>query len=217
MRQQSFFVIFCLVLSLGIFQAYSLFKDYFSDSKDLQKEVAKLKIANEREELKLALERDRLRDFQMEVAKALPGESFQQKNILSQLRVPASESAMDLSGVMMEKGRQLFREGKYLDAVHVFKETIETYPTSGNAVVAHFLIAESYFLAARYPECLSMIDTMMTQYPTNDLTGFIMLRMGQILEGRNQPESAQEVYQKVVKNFSSNKDLVAQAKLLAKK
>ncbi|MBV2169181.1 MAG: hypothetical protein KUL82_10795, partial [Bdellovibrio sp.] len=70
------------------------------------------------------------------------------------------------------------------------------------------------FLKKDFRSSLSEIDTMVTQYPQHDLTGFILLRMGQISELNNQTEEASEIYKTVFKNFK-NEDLKKQAKKLA--
>ena len=64
-------------------------------------------------------------------------------------------------------------------------------------------------------EGLDVIDQMMAQFPQHELTGFIMLRMGQILQIRNRVEEASEVYRLVGHNFPSNHELVSQAGVLA--
>ena len=54
-------------------------------------------------------------------------------------------------------------------------------------------------------------------YPDNELTGFIMLRMGQIFESRERKNEALEVYRVVMDNFKDSADLKTQAGMLARK
>ncbi|MNT14759.1 hypothetical protein D3C72_1497750 [compost metagenome] len=75
-------------------------------------------------------------------------------------------------------------------------------------------MAESYFLKRDFRESLTQIDEMVSQYPDNDLTGYILLRMGQISEMNSQTEEASEIYKTVLKSFKNN-DLKTQAKRLA--
>jgi hypothetical protein len=57
---------------------------------------------------------------------------------------------------------------------------------------------------------------MVTQFPDHELTGFILLRQGQILISRHRPEEAGEVFHLVKTKFSYNHELSSQAdKLLA--
>ncbi len=220
MRQQNLFVIFCLILTLGFVLAYGKFKDYFSDSKDLQKQVAYWREQKDRVELREAVLQDQMRDFEVEVARVIPQKSnrlsFEQKNLLSQVRLPASELGVDLSRAELERGRRFFREQNYTEATATFKNIIEKYPSSGRAVEARFLLSESLYLQGQYPLCIEQIEEMMSQYPENDLTGFIMLRMGQILQSRNRLDEANEVYRTVIRRFSSNETLKAQSQILLK-
>jgi TolA-binding protein len=217
-KQQSLFAIFCLVLTLGIMLAHGAIRDHFSDSKELQKEVAYWKEQRERVELKTSLLQDQMRAFQVEVAKTIPEkaqlQNFDQKNLFSQLRAPASDLGIDLTSAEMERGRKFFREQSYSEAIEIFKELIEKYPSSGKAVEARFLLAESLFLSSQNANCIDQIEVMMTQYPENELTGFIMLRMGQVLQSRNRSVEATEVYRTVVRRFPSSINLKRQAENL---
>ena len=79
-----------------------------------------------------------------------------------------------------------------------------------------FFQAESLFLLSDYVESLKVMDQLMMQFPQNELTGFIMLRMAQIMQARNQNEKAAEVYSLIMDRFKSSRDLKQQAeKLLA--
>ncbi len=220
MKQQNLFAIFCLVLTLGILLSYGALRDHFSDSKDLLKQVAFWKEQKDRVELRTAVLQDQMRAFQVEVAKTIPEkgpwQSFDQKNLFSQVRLPASELGVDLSSSELERGRKFFRDHKYTEAIRAFQELIDKYPSSGKAVEARFLLAESLFLSAQYSSCIDEIEIMMTQYPENELTGFIMLRMGQVLQSRNRSFEAAEVYQTVIRRFPASLSLKDQAEKLLK-
>lgn len=214
-RQHYIFIIFCLILTLGILQAFGAFKEFYSDSKALRGELARLQQASEREKLKVALVQSQLQDFRFEVAKVIPqNPSFAQKNIFSQVRIPASELALDLSSVELEHGRKMFREGNYTQAISTLRKLIVSFPSSGRSVEARFLLAESLYLSGIYTECVDVIEEMITQFPENELTGFIMLRMGQILQSRNRTEEADEVYRTVQRQFRMNVALQDQARKL---
>ncbi len=79
---------------------------------------------------------------------------------------------------------------------------------------AYFFWAESLFLRGEQKACLDVIDQMIDLYPDHDLTGFIMLRMGQILQLRSRTEEASEVYRTVMQSFASNHELHSQAEKL---
>ena len=60
-----------------------------------------------------------------------------------------------------------------------------------------------------------VIDEMVLQFPDHELTGFILLRLGQISEHNNQIEEAQEIYRTVANHFPQ-KPLKQQALVLLK-
>ncbi len=203
-KQHFLFIVFCLVLTLGLLQSYSAFRDYFSDSHDLQKELAVYKLENERQNLRVSILEKQMLDFKIEVAKTLPVENFESKRISQVVRLPASERNIDLSSVQMQKGREQFNQKNYLAAIVQFKKLIQEFPTSPNVVEAQFLLAESYFLAQQYPQALDEIDKMMTQFPEDDLTGFIMIRMGQISLMRGRSDEALEIFKVIQWQFKDN-------------
>lgn len=208
----SLFLIVCLSLTVGLLAGYNEFTDYFNQGKEYQIQVQHLQKKVEKEELKNALLRHQLVDFKQSVAVALPPNSvirdqivhYEFANFASGLRVPASEAQLDLSGTLFEKGKKLFSEQKYEKSIKEFRRLLEEYPLSRYKVESHFFIAEAYFLQKDYKTSLDMIDQMVQQFPDNDLTGFVMLRMGQISELNNRLEEASEVYKTVQHSFKNS-------------
>ena len=218
----SLFVIVCLSITVGLLWGYNEFTNYFNQGKEYQVQVHQLRKQVEREEFKNALLQNQLTDFKQSVAAVLPPNSeikndiasYEMKNFASALRVPASEAQIDLSGVIFEKGKKLFKEQKYEKAIKEFRKVLDEYPLSRYKVESHFFMAEGYFLQKDYKNSLDLIDQMLQQYPDNDLTGFVMLRMGQISELNNRLEEASEVYKTVQTHFK-NDQLRAQARKLS--
>lgn len=207
---------------MGLMQSFFTFQNYFSPHKaDMQKNAI-LKESLEREKLKVTQLESQVVDFQQEIAIQLPaldkikGEpsKFQIRNLASITQKPLS--AFDMSSPLIERARSQFRNENYKAASQAFREVTQKFPTSPLVVEAYFFWAESLFLNKQTQECLDVVDLMMTQFPQHELTGFIMLRMGQVLQSRNRPEEAQEVFRAVGKAFSANQELRLQADKLAK-
>lgn len=214
-KQSSFFVIFCLCLALGLMSVYNLFVSYFDGHQQFQRQLIVLEEKVEKEKLKNSLLSYQIKDFQQTVAQALPDKKEmlaknELQNFASVVRIPASEDQIDLSSVLFEKGMKFYNNRNYDKAINQFHEMVEKYPLSPHNVEAHFFSAESYFQQKEYKNCLTEVDLMLSQYPDNDLTGFILLRMGRISELNNQPEEAREIYKVVSLNFKNDK-LVKQA------
>jgi len=226
MRNQNFlFIIFCLVLTVGLMESYALFKDHFSSRKEDSQKISSLRENLEREKLQVAELRSQIYDFQQEVAAQLPAlekidklspgpQSFQLRSLASVSQKPTS--SWELSSPLSAQGLAEFRKKDYSAAAKIFLEITQKYPTSPKIIEAYFFLGESYFLGAKSQECLDIVQEMMTQFPDNELTGFMMLRMGQILQGRGRSEEATEVYKTVAKFFPANQELKNQALTLAK-
>lgn len=203
------FSVFCLVLAAALAHSYSLFTAYFSPERDLVRKVAELESKVEREALKRSLAEAQLQDYRFQVAKALPQTTPGMRAIASVSVEPVK--AMDLSGLVLERGKEAFNRKDYVTAISAFRELVEKYPTSSHVVMSHFFLAESYVLVSKPEDALDEIQFMMKHFPEDEKTGFIMLRMGQILESRERFAEAAEVYRTIQREFAGNYALKKQA------
>lgn len=215
MRNQGLFLVFILCLTLGLSWASSIFRDHYSDRKDLQAEISKLHHGEEKQALKQALLENQLEEMRSHVFQTLDQKSslaWSEKQWWAGLRGPASENPLKprTAGVFANAKKE-FRAKNYAASAEKFRKFIDQYPTSADVVEAHFLLAESLFLSGQPEASLDLIDQMMLRYPDSELTGFIMLRMGQIFEGKNRPEDAREVYETILRQFPQSAALKTQA------
>jgi TolA-binding protein len=199
---------------------YATFIGHFNGKKEYELRLTSKQHEIDQERFQKTLLTYQLKDFQQSVAQLMPDEKqlvakYDLKTFSSSLRAPASESALDLSGVLFEKGKGYFNNQQYDRAIKEFNGLLDKYPLSRYSVESQFFVAESYFLKKDFRSSLDRIDDMVTQYPSHDLTGFILLRMGQISEMNNQADEASEIYNTVLKNFQ-NEILKKQAAQLAK-
>jgi TolA-binding protein len=225
-KQNFVFIIFCLCLTVVLIQVYWMFDKHFSPEKEQLSKIAKLNKKVEVEKLKAELAQSQFLDYQQQVATLLQSDKSLNVELKANVRSIASvtehangvvKDEMDLSSVIFERGRDEFKKKNYKKAAVIFGEMIEKFSISPLLVRALFFRAESFYLDGNYEECLEVVDQMMAHYPDNELTGFIMLRMGQIFESRERKNEALEVYRVVVDNFQDNADLKKQAGQLARK
>lgn len=218
-KKNSAFIVFTLCLSLGLAGSYAAFVEYFNSGKFYLAQIERLEGQLEKERLEKELLTYQMKDFHQTVAQLLPHEKaalakYEIQNLSSVLRAPASTSAIDFSGVIYERAKKKFNRAQYDHAITEFYELLEKYPISAHTVESRFFIAESYFLKKDYRNSLAQIERMVTLYPEHELTGFILLRMGQITQANHQQEEALEIYKTVMKNFE-HKGLQKQARQLA--
>ena len=223
MRSQNFlFIIFCLILLTGLMQSYAVFQNHFSPHQFDQNKISQLKIKLEKEKLQTVLAKNQLYDFQQQLASEIPqlesikkdSSSFQLRNLASVSQAPIN--GFDLSKSLIEKAKADFRDGKFESAAVAFSKVTSKYPTSPQIVEAYFFLGESYFMSQKGQECMDVVDKMMTHYPDHELTGFLMLRMGQLLQARGRSDEAVEVFGLVADKFAFNQELKAQARQLEK-
>ena len=168
----------------------------------------------------MILARDQLHEIQQQVATMLPHqklpwrrdqEGFAYRNLASIVSLADTERfrLADASS-LYEQGKTLFRRKKFAAANKKFKALIENYPTSVHVVKAHFLLAEGQFRLQHNDKFLSTVDEMIDQFPENDLTGFAMLRLGELYEYNDRVDDARDLYSLILKNYS-NHDLRSQA------
>lgn len=184
-----------------------MFEKTFGDERFLQSELARQDRKTELKKLEIVKLQNQLQDVQTQVAKN-GGEWA------GSMRLPASESQIDLSGVEFQAANKAFKEHDYVKAKKLFHKYIENFPVGEQIVQAHFMLAESLFRSSDLEGCLEVVDIMISQYPENELTGFIMLRMGQIFQVRNRSEEAIEIYEIVNDKFRASKSLAEQSQAL---
>jgi TolA-binding protein len=204
----------------GLVFFYGEVREHFSPTQLYKIKLTQAENEVVREQMKVQMALAQLQDYQVSVAQVLP-ESLPRGNdsVSFQVRSIASVNTQSLNGldtssVLLERGKSLFRDQKYPEAQQAFQELIKKHPSSPSLVQAYFFKAESYFLTGEYAECLDVVEKMLQHYPSHELTGFILLRQGQIFALRDRGAEALEVFRLVRENFKSNKDLVQQASIL---
>lgn len=202
-------------------QVFFTVQAHLSNKHGLKREVFELKAQLKREEMKTQLAHYQMRDFQQTVAALLPSASkslpdYQKRTIASLVVEPDLEKVkIDLSSSYFEKGKAAFRESDFETAISNFKNMLENYPLSKYTIDAYFLLVESRYQAGEIDDCIDTIDLMVSLFPEHDLTGFALIRMGQIFAGRDRLEDAEQIYRLTVKEFR-NADVKEQAQRLLK-
>ncbi len=215
------FAFWILILTVGVMNFYYLTKTHFGNKHGLEAQVAQLKNKIKREEMKTQLAQYQMRDFQQTVASLLPAASkgipdYQKRSIASLVVEPDVEKLkIDFSSTMFEKGKSAYRESDFERATEIFKNLIAKYPLSKFTIDSYFLLVESHYQAGEIDTCLETVDTMVTLFPEHDLTGFALLRMGQIFASRDRLEDAEQIYRLTLKEFQ-NSDIRDQATRLIK-
>ena len=96
MRYQGLFLIFILTLTLGLQYSYQLFRDHYSDSHDLKKQISGLSEKSHRQELHKELLQGQIEDLRANIFMTLEKKgtkmAWREKQWVNSLRTPASVS-----------------------------------------------------------------------------------------------------------------------------
>ncbi|MBT4762102.1 MAG: hypothetical protein HOO06_10425 [Bdellovibrionaceae bacterium] len=216
------FIVFCLTIAVGTFQAFKVFETHFSGLNELKREKSILQAHIEHKELQYELASYKLLEMQNDVALAM--NLIPKKDIKSDQKYPlrrlASVTQTSLSpGYLMQlakrhflKGKKLFRAKRYDEANIEFTKVIKEYSYSVHVTESYFLLIEGLYQSHRYEELIGHVDKMVSLYPESELTGYSMLRLGKIFEYQDRQEEASGLYKTIMQSFKEH-DVVRQARI----
>lgn len=221
-KQDFLFLTFIMVLTVGLVVVSQSSRELFGDAVHLRREREKLEAELARANLKEQILAQQFFDYEQNVAQVMGEkgkklESWQELSLLHVSRLPASEENKNNSTLLLSRAKGLFNDGKYSDAIQVFVELEKQFPGSPGVLEAKFLRAESYYLIGQMDLCLETIDDMMNFYPEHPMTGYLMLRLSQILQYRKRTPEALDVLKMIQSSFSHEDELKRQAASLEKK
>lgn len=206
----------CLLIVLGLTIVYFKSENYFDRQQllaDMPKDNSELV---EKKEFELRVARSQLEDVKIETLAVLekegvlPANSLVLQNLRSHLRSPASIPLMDMSLLEAEKIKKAFREKNYFEVTEMAEDFLEKNSQSVMVPEVSFFASESYFLNKQYGKAISSIEKMTNQFPDHIMTGYALLRLGQISEKADQVDEAVSIY-KIIKFQFKDKGLVNEA------
>ncbi len=174
--------------------SYSLFSSHFAGAPDATFKVEKMEadLAElQKEKAKLAYQ---FEDFRQNAALHWP--EARKKDY----RWPASIT-VDLSTSLYEKGRRSFQEKKWDEALTIFNQLLTEYPYSKWVTEAQYYLCEVEFQVRDFKATADCVTQMVEMFPESELTGFQLMRLGQVHEINGQVGEATEVYQIVQSQF----------------
>lgn len=193
-RRNWIFITFTWLIATGLVWTYGVFRAYFAESpvalyqaKQLEHELAEVKA----EKAKLAYQ---FEDFRQNAALHWP--EARKKDY----RWPASIT-VDLSSALYEKGRAYFHEKKWDQSLEVFADLIKSFPQSRWVVEAIYYQCETLFQVRDFKQSAACVAEMTELFPENPLTGFQLMRLGQVHEIHGQTPEALEIYRLINQQF----------------
>lgn len=212
---------FSLGLVIFLFVAFTAFKNHYNGLRETKEALAHSQTLLEQEKIKTAIAYYELENMRQNVATILPkntiSENYPVRALASISRETKNKPLEEFaSTTVFNKAKEEFRAKNYKKSNALFTQMIHDYKYSIHLPEAHFLLIEGLYQAGEFETCLKELDVMVSQFPENELTGFSMIRMGQIFEKRERLEEAKSVYQSVLRSFE-NKELKKQAQISLEK
>ena len=205
------FTSFCLSFCLIYMGIYAEMREHFNkeDYHRYKMEQAQY----ERDQTQFALESSLAQLFEMrqEVAALVPELNVKRRRgaegyPLRRLASVSSGQEMGslanlLGGQHFQRSKKLFRQGNYRSAIPSFKQFISDFPYSVHMVEAHYLLSESYFQDGQLGRFVSQVEEMIRQFPEDEVTGFAMIRLGQVFETQDRFQEAVGLYKTMLQSF----------------
>lgn len=211
MMTRSALAIFSLVLTVMYLQTYWAVKELTNPAPLLSMKIHKLENALERQQVRRLVDRHQMENFRQEVAAALPpalkhvaeaAKDYPLRNLASVTMKGQSGKLDDLVATsLFETGKGLFRKGDFERSNRMMQKLIDQYSYSTQVVEAHFLLAEGQYKLGNIEAASATIDKMVELFPDSELTGFALLRLGQIFEQRDRYDEAVQLYRTVLRTF----------------
>lgn len=128
--------------------------------------------------------------------------TYQLRSVASVLNSTNASLQIERASSLLEKAKHDFREKNFEQSNSRLAKLLKLYPDTLHGPEARFLLVEGYFQSRDYEACIEVVEEMIRLYPESELTGFALLRLGRIYEGRDRIEDAAEIYRSIVAHFS---------------
>ncbi len=177
----------------------------------LNAKIERLQEQIDRQNLRSLVDQSQMEHFRQEVASALPpalkhvaetGRDYPLRNLAS-VTVQGNNPKLQalVASSLFETGRVLFRKGEYDRSNRIMEKMIDRYSHATQVVEAHFLLAEGQYQIGQLDAASATVDRMVELFPESELTGFALVRLGQIFEKRERYDEAIQLYRTVLKSF----------------
>jgi len=205
------FTVFTLILALFYTEVFQAARKIARTDSHLQAKIRHLNQKLERAHLRLLVQQEQYQEYRQSVAAVLPpsvkiatqkGKDYPLRNLAS---VVTSKDGVKvkslLASTLFQTGKSLFREGQYARANRLFQKLIDRYGYLTQAIEAHFLMAEGQYQLGDVEGATKTIGRMVDLFPEAELTGFAVVRLGNILEHKERYEEAIEMYRTALRSF----------------
>ncbi len=211
----------CLLTTLLWMQFYAAVRETYNGNSELKAEIHHLHSELKEEKLNADLEAEEFLEFRQHVATLMPDvlrekgdgeEGYPFRSLASTItKSDSNKLRVTIAKTLFERGKELYRKKKFAQANRAFKQIVDKFSYTPYVTEAYFLMAEGYYQSDEMEECTHVIQQMIELFPSHELTGFAMVRLGRIYEMQNRNEEAVDIYRTVLRSFPQ-RDVASQAR-----
>lgn len=107
-----------------------------------------------------------------------------------------------------------YEDGRYDEALALFKAFLTRYPTHDLSDNAHYWIGEIYYDIDNFPEAILAFKEVATRFPQANKAPHALLKIGYAYMALDDPDNARTFFKRVIKNYPfSDAETMARAKL----
>lgn len=222
--KSSVYVAYCSMISFLLISFYGEVKEHLASPEPYLRQIDVLRADIKKEELKHFVTAFEFEDFRQYVGTLLPGvikekgpgeKSYPYRSLASVTQKSSSETLnIQKAKDVFENGRSEFRSNRYAQAIESFDKLITQHPYSAYLTEAMFLKLESHFQLRQFDGSIAIMEKMVDLFPSSELTGYAILRVGKIYELQDRYDEAVALYQTVLKSFPDRGLAAAAAKHL---
>ena len=211
MMSLSSFALYIMTLAAGYSYFYGVLREHMSGVVFEKQKVAHYRKQVDQLKFEKELIASDMLDFQQYVAGVLP--EIQGSKLNSEKDYPLRKIA---SIVKADQGDQLrvslaknlfsiakrdFSIKDYKKAIISLKKLIHNYSFFPHLSEVYFLLGESQYKLGRFEGAVETINKMVLLFPSNELTGYALLRLGKIYEHEGRVDESIDLYKTVQRSF----------------
>lgn len=200
-----------MFLSLGMTFFYGQARMYFDRPGPFLERIQELKGDVEQEKFRHLLTKYEFEDFRQHTASLLPaavkekgpGEKSYPLRTLASVVQKANKDQFQIRRAqdIFKSAKAAFRGKSFETALRGFTDVIQEHPYSAHVLEAQFLKVESHFQLRQFDQAVRTLDSMVEVFPSHELTGYAMLRVGKIYEYQDRHDDAIRMYETVLQAF----------------
>ena len=113
-----------------------------------------------------------------------------------------------------ERAYSAYQDGRYDEALALFKAFLETHPNDDLSDNAQYWIGEIYYDIDNFPEAILAFKEVVTRYPQGNKAPHALLKIGYAYSALDNPANARTFLKRVIKNYPfSEAEAMAREKL----